>query len=332
MVSMEKRRLLQPVCAVLSIAAFGAMLGAQTVKEISPAQPTVRELTPAEKPFPFSLDARGSVPLIEFRTSDQLAVKDRDLVADAESSIGERAALLGMEFNVGKWNYEQVVCSAITNHVLLRFTRNNGTGDVSVFSASIPRDADGRVRIIPIQMRGYSLFSPAPINAMAIAAFNRIRTGEHFDAPPDWLATGLCYAALTGGRPRAAPSPAPFDNPGSPSATPPRMLIQSRGIFSIGQPPGESAGQRNSQGREDFHALLEKASTGAQATADGPSRFATLTSRFESGTASDASPVYRPLPTAQRHTCAPAESPPAPIDNPSPDAACWSGCSPPAVP
>ena len=67
---------------VFSIAAFGAMLGAQTVKEISPAQPTVRELTPAEKPFPFSLDARGSVPLIEFRTSDQLAVKDRDLVAD----------------------------------------------------------------------------------------------------------------------------------------------------------------------------------------------------------------------------------------------------------
>ena len=233
MVSMEKRRLLQPVCAVLSIAAFGAMLGAQTVKEISPAQPTVRELTPAEKPFPFSLDARGSVPLIEFRTSDQLAVKDRDLVADAESSIGERAALLGMEFNVGKWNYEQVVCSAIPNHVLLRFTRNNGTGDVSVFSASIPRNADGRVRIIPIQMRGYSLFSPAPINAMAIAAFNRIRTGEHFDAPPDWLATGLCYAALTGGRPQAALSSAPFDNPGSPSATPPRMLIQSRGNVTL---------------------------------------------------------------------------------------------------
>ena len=233
MVSMEKRRLLQPVCAVLSIAAFGAMLGAQTVKEISPAQPTVRELTPAEKPFPFSLDARGSVPLIEFRTSDQLAVKDRDLVADAESSIGERAALLGMEFNVGKWNYEQVVCSAITNHVLLRFTRNNGTGDVSVFSASIPRNADGRVRIIPIQMRGYSLFSPAPINAMAIAAFNRIRTEEHFDAPPDWLATGLCYAALTGGRPQAALSSAPFDNPGSPSATPPRMLIQSRGNVTL---------------------------------------------------------------------------------------------------
>src|ERR1035441_6777312 len=40
--------------------------------------------------------------------------------------------------------------------------------------------------------------------------------------------------------------------------------------FSIGQPPGESAGQRNTQDREGSHALPEKASTAARATADGP--------------------------------------------------------------
>lgn len=214
---------------MLSIAAFGAILTAQTVKEVSPAQPKIKEITPVERPFPFSLQARGSSQLIEFRSIDRMTEKDRDLVADAESSIGERAGLQGLEFNGGKWNYEQVVCSAIPNHILLRFTRNNGTGDVSIFSASIPRNGDGRVRIIPIQMRGYSLFSPAPINALAISAFNRIRSEEHFDAPPDWLATGLCYAALTGGRSQAALLPDPFQSPKTPLAAPPRIQIQNRG-------------------------------------------------------------------------------------------------------
>jgi hypothetical protein len=77
---------------------------------------------------------------------------------------------------------------------------------VSVFSASVPRGGEGRVRIIPIQMRGYSLFSPAPINAMTISAFNHIRAEEQAagaDAP-DWLGTALCYAALAGGHPQAA--------------------------------------------------------------------------------------------------------------------------------
>jgi hypothetical protein len=82
--------------------------------------------------------------------------------------------------------------------------RNNGTGDVSMFSASIPRGDDGRVRIIPIQLRGYSLFSPAPINALTVSAFNHIRAEEHPDRAPDWLGTGLCYAALAGGHPQAA--------------------------------------------------------------------------------------------------------------------------------
>ena len=63
----------------------------------------------------------------------------------------------------------------------------------------------GRVRIIPIQRRGYSLFSPAPVNALAIAAFNRIRADEPATKAADWLSTALCYAALTGGHPDASP-------------------------------------------------------------------------------------------------------------------------------
>jgi hypothetical protein len=129
--------------------------------------------------------------------------KDRELEADAESSIGERAAFMGFDFNQGKWSYQQLLCPALPNHIFLRFMRDSGVGDVSLFTAAIPRGGDGRVRIIPIRMRGYSLFSPAPINALTISAFNHIRAEEDPDKAPDWLGTGLCYAALAGGQARA---------------------------------------------------------------------------------------------------------------------------------
>jgi hypothetical protein len=141
---------------------------------------------------------------VEYRTADQMTQKDRDLVADAESSIGEHVGRIGLEFNQGAWSYRQLVCPALPNHLFLRFLRNNGTGDVSVFTASIPRGGEGRVRIIPIQLRGYSLWSPAPINAMTIAAFNHIRAEENPENTPDWFGTGLCYAALAGAHPQAA--------------------------------------------------------------------------------------------------------------------------------
>jgi hypothetical protein len=161
----------------------------------------------AQPPLPFSLGSETpeTAAPVEFRSLDRMTPRDRDLAANAESAIGERAGVDGLEFNQGRWNYQQIVCSALPNHLLLQFTRNSGAGDVSVFSASIPRLGDGRVRIIPIQRRGYSLFSPAPVNALTIAAFNRIRAEEHPANAPEWLATGLCYAALAGAHPQVGP-------------------------------------------------------------------------------------------------------------------------------
>jgi hypothetical protein len=200
---------------VMFFGAFAVSSSAQTAKEISPTAP-LREkpVQDAARTMPFSPDGEihGQVPSIEFRSVAQMTQKDRELAANAESSIEEHAGYAGLEFNQGKWSYEQVVCSALPNHIFLRFIRNNGTGDASMFTASIPRGEEGRVRIIPIQRRGYSLFSPAPINALTISAFNHIRAEENPDKTPvaDWLGTGLCYGALAGGHPQV---PAPFTNP-----------------------------------------------------------------------------------------------------------------------
>ena len=177
--------------------------------------------------MPFAPGSELTLPVhsIEFRSPDKMTEKDRDVEADGESSIRERAGFDGLEFNQGKWSYQQLVCPALPHHLLLRFTLNNGRGDVSVFSASIPRLGDGRVRIIPIQRRGYSLFSPAPINALTISAFNHIRAEEHPDQAPDWLETGLCYAALAGGHPVAAKLTEDYNSLKFPAAMPAELTI-----------------------------------------------------------------------------------------------------------
>ncbi len=213
---MERTAILPAVLAFAAVAWVCAPVAAQTDQDASAPQP--RHFRKAvHHPILFSYGTEEAKPAdsVEFRADDRMSEQDRDLAADAEADIGERAGFAGLEFNQGKWGYRQIVCSALPRHLFLQFTRNNGSGDMSLFSASIPRpgtgSGDGRVRIIPIVRRGYSLFSPAPINALTIAAFNHIRSeensgAENSDAAPDWLATGLCYAALAGAHPQIGPA------------------------------------------------------------------------------------------------------------------------------
>jgi len=158
-------------------------------------------------PKPFSTTVTRQTPLytVEFRSADELTQQDRLLLADAESSIAEHAGFVGLEYQQNNWSYRQIVCPTFPNHLFLQYTRNNGVGDMTVFSASIPRNGEGRVRIVPILKRGYSLFSPAPINALTISAFNHIRTEEGEAANSDWLGNALCYAALAGSQPQILP-------------------------------------------------------------------------------------------------------------------------------
>ena len=154
-------------------------------------------------PKPFSAIAARSAPIytVGFRSADEISQQDRLLIANAESSIAEHAGFAGLEYQGSAWTSRQVVCPSFPNHLFLQYTRNNGSGDVSVFSASIPRNGEGRVRIVPILRRSYSLFSPAPINSLTISAFNHIRAEEGQSANADWLGNALCYAALAGSQP-----------------------------------------------------------------------------------------------------------------------------------
>jgi hypothetical protein len=60
------------------------------------------------------------------------------------------------------------------------------------------------VRVIPVRRRSYSLWTPAPSNALTINDFNHMVQEGQEGLNPDWLTLGLCYAALAGGHVRAA--------------------------------------------------------------------------------------------------------------------------------
>src|SRR5580700_5396739 len=182
---MERHRLIQFTVAAGFLASVCGIATGQTATELpANANPPQEKAVPNGvrlKPyFTDSLDPHRAHS-VEFRSLDQMSEKDRLLAANAESSIAEDAKYADLDFNQGQWSYQQVLCPTLPNHIFLRFLRNNGAGDVSMFSASIPRGEEGRVRIIPIQRRGYSLFSPAPINALTISAFNHIRAEENPD-------------------------------------------------------------------------------------------------------------------------------------------------------
>jgi hypothetical protein len=126
---------------------------------------------------------------------------DRQLQASSQSAITQHAAFQNFQLDEGNWNWQQIACRALPNHLFLRFTRDNSAGDRSIFSVSIPRGGKGQMRLIPVLRRGYSLYSPAASNDATIAAFNQIRSEDGPNPDAGWLETGLCYAALTGADP-----------------------------------------------------------------------------------------------------------------------------------
>ena len=170
---------------------------------------TVREIHPKVTPTPFPLDAgTGRAQVLEFRSPDQMSGADRGLADASQAEIARRAGLQGFDLrNDGEgqrsWGYEQAVCPVFPEHVILEYSRSNGPGDVTLFSAVIPR-GEGHVRVIPVRRRSYSLFTPASSNALTLNDFNHMVLEGQAGLSPDWLTLGLCYAALAGGHVRAA--------------------------------------------------------------------------------------------------------------------------------
>jgi hypothetical protein len=194
---------------IVFFAAFSACRSIAQAPGNSPDDFTGTKITPTKdvpEPSPFPLDARtGRVDTLEFRAPEAMTAADRDLAASAQGEIARRAGLMGLHFDgetgADGWGYEQAVCPAFPDHLILDYSRSDGGGDVTLFSAVVPRGGEGHVRVIPVRRRGYSLWTPASSNALTLNDFNHmVKEGG---LSPDWLRLALCYGALAGGHVRA---------------------------------------------------------------------------------------------------------------------------------
>ncbi len=186
--------------ALAALALLGAPCKAQESRSLpAPAAPQPITRQTAARPMPFSAGEGSPAAPLEFRTESLISPQDRALWNSAQTALSQRANAAGLDFIQGPWETRQIVCSALPGHLFLAFTRGDSS-HATAFTASIPRGS-GQVRVLPILRRGYSLFSPAPINAQTLSAFNHIRAEEHPAQPAEWLPTGLCYAALAGAQP-----------------------------------------------------------------------------------------------------------------------------------
>jgi hypothetical protein len=220
---------------LLTVAATGS-LAQSSVPGPSENLPgvTVRAVHPKVVTSPFPMNgSTGRRQALEFRSPEQMTAADRELAEANEAEIARRAGLQG--FNLergggeqGSWGYEQAVCPVFPEHLILGYSRSNGNGDVTLFSAVIPR-GEGHVRVIPVRRRSYSLWTPASSNALTINDFNHMVLEGHEGLNPDWLTLGLCYAALAGGHVRAALIPQSAAEEAFPMLAPATLTLEKKG-------------------------------------------------------------------------------------------------------
>lgn len=188
------------LCVALAAlaAACGAAQAGNSKRDQRPAGILLPPPVEISSAFAMRAEPSEHVNLIAFLSQELMTTRDRQAVQDASESIGQKAALRGFDLKQGNWGYQQIACPIFPDQILLFFTRNNGVGDVSEFTAILPRSNNQSVRILPILRRSYLPFDPAPVSEITIATFNAVRARQHPVRKVDWLTTGLCYAALSG--------------------------------------------------------------------------------------------------------------------------------------
>ena len=192
------------------------------------SQPALKSI-----PAPFPLGGRfGRVSGLEFRAPEAMTAEDRTVAGNAQAEIARRAELQGFHLEDGSgWGYEQAVCPAFPEHMILEYSRleapgASGAGDVTLFSAVVPRGGAGHVRVIPVRRRGYSLWTPASSNALTLNDFNHMVKEGGLN--PDWLTLSLCYTALAAGHVRAALVPATRAEEQYPLAAPAKLTVNAK--------------------------------------------------------------------------------------------------------
>lgn len=260
---MTIRTLIASVCFLAASSPILPVLHAQT------AQPCLQsganhtscglKVNPAaSRPLlsPFSLDSSStSVTKLHSRALGQMSASDRALLDQATPRIAARAASQGFHLDGQKsgqgteaafagWNLRQIECGPLPDFLLMSYVRDAKTNREASFTVAIPRTASGgRLHLVPVERRGYSLYTPSSRNAMTIVVFNDLLREDAHAAQNDWFGLGLCYAALAGFRVQAVTALEPSTGDPVPAYMPASLSVswkQPPSIAFVGLSPAAS--------------------------------------------------------------------------------------------
>ena len=146
----------------------------------------------------------SSLPVLD---AGQMSAADRALLEQREVDVSSAAAFYGLDISDSRWNYQQIVCRSLPDHMMLNFENDSVEHGPSHFVAVVPANGD-KVQVVTDYAHGLLPFHAAWEKSAAYQAFNQMITtdrGERELGPSShWLNLGMCFAALSGHLPKVA--------------------------------------------------------------------------------------------------------------------------------
>jgi hypothetical protein len=145
----------------------------------------------------------GTPSVISLSRLDQAQMSEADyqLVSNLSPELAKQAALVNFDISNPAWHFQQIVCPAFPDYVLLSFSHGADESGSSRFGAVLPRN-NAQVRVVSTFAHGLLPFQASWNRPGTFEVFNGILSEERGDLPmsraPNWLTIALCYAELSG--------------------------------------------------------------------------------------------------------------------------------------
>ncbi len=210
------RPIAPPVVRAVQLLLFGslALQGLYAVAQVP--QTTNQALfpgysaTPATSAFPgfaaipigtTALSGSPSVISLDHLDQGQMSNSDYEVVSNLSAELSKAAALASFDISSPEWHFQQIVCPAFPDYVLLSFTHGPDANGSSHFSAMLPRNSP-QVRIVSTYAHGLLPFEASWSKPATYEVFNSMLRQERGTVPlshaRNWLAISLCFAELSG--------------------------------------------------------------------------------------------------------------------------------------
>jgi hypothetical protein len=168
------------------------------------AQTTNQNLFPGIAPVPMSTKPLAGEPkVLALQHLDQSQMSDADyqVVSNLSSELAQEAALANFDLSDAGWHFQQIVCPAFPDYVLLAFTHGADENGSSRFAAALSR-TNTQVRVVTAYAHGLLPFQASWNRPGTYEVFNSMLHEERGDLPvshaPNWLTIALCYAEMSG--------------------------------------------------------------------------------------------------------------------------------------